>query len=166
MKSTIPLSRVLIHFSGHPATAWAVRARACSADVRDRLVCAFLNNIVDQAIGPGLFSTHEVVTICVVLDRIHGLTSVIGKYPVEFFPDQQDFPGVNVDIGGLSLEASQGLVDHDAGMWQAKTLALGTTGQQKRPHAGGLTDTHGADIGLDKLHGVVDCKTGRYRATR
>ena len=58
---------------------------------------------------------------------------------------------VDVDVRGLALEAAQGLVDHHARMGQAEPLSLGAAGQKQGPHAGGLADAHGADIGLDDL---------------
>ena len=48
---------------------------------------------------------------------------------------RQDLPGVDLDVGGLALEAAQGLVDHHARVRQAQALALGAAGQQHRAHA-------------------------------
>ena len=63
---------------------------------------------------------------------------------------------MNVYISRLSLITSQGLMDHDPRMGQAEAFARGAAGQQQRSHAGRLADTHGADIRLDKLHGIVN----------
>src|SRR5438445_10906808 len=39
---------------------------------------------------------------------------------------------------------------------RADRFALGTTPQQHGPHAGGHANTRRSDLGLDKVHGVVD----------
>ena len=50
--------------------------------------------------------------------------------------------------------------DHDAGVRQRITLALGTGSEQERTHAGGHADTDGAHLRLDELHRIVDAETG------
>lgn len=57
------------------------------------------------------------------------------------------------------------LMQHDAGMRQGIALPFGTGGQQERAHRGRLADTDGADGRTDVLHGIVDCQSGRDRAT-
>lgn len=57
-------------------------------------------------------------------------------------------------------------IDHNPRMRQAVALTLGASGQQNRAHAGGLTDHHGGDVWLDKLHRVVDCQARCHHATR
>ncbi len=42
-------------------------------------------------------------------------------------------------------------------------LALRAAGEQHRAHAGGLADAHGADVGLDELHRVVNRQSGADR---
>ena len=63
---------------------------------------------------------------------------------------------MDFDIGGLSLESTQWLMNHDPGMRQAVTFILGTAGEQQRTHTGGLAQAYGADVRLDELHGVVN----------
>ena len=71
---------------------------------------------------------------------------------------------MNLDIRCLSLESTQRLMNHHPGVGETKPFSRLATGQQQSTHACGLTDAHGADIGTHKLHGVVDCQTGAYRA--
>ncbi|CEV36653.1 Uncharacterised protein [Salmonella enterica subsp. enterica serovar Typhi] len=68
----------------------------------------------------------------------------------------QNFAGVNFNIRRLALIAAQRLVDHDARVRQAETFAFRPGSQQKRPHRGRLSHTNGADVWLNKLHGVID----------
>ena len=85
---------------------------------------------------------------------------MVGQQLVQAGLDIEDFLGVDLDIGGLTLEAAQRLVDHHARVRQAVTLALGTSSQQEGAHAAGLADADGRDVRLDELHGVVDRHAG------
>ena len=69
---------------------------------------------------------------------------------------------VNFDISRLPLCTAAGLMDHGSRVGQYKALAFGTTTEQKRTHGSGLTDTHGADIGLNKLHRIVNGQPRRH----
>ncbi|VXA83560.1 conserved hypothetical protein [Aeromonas veronii] len=121
---------------------------------------------VNQTIGHGLLGGHEVVTIGVTLDGSHVLTGVECQALVQGIFDLQDLLGVDLDIRCLTLEATQRLVDHHAGVRQAETLALGAASKQEGTHGAGLPHADGADIRLDELHGVVDGHTCSHRTTR
>src|SRR5690606_1431884 len=69
-------------------------------------------------------------------------------------------------VRSLPLSSATGLVDHHPGIWQTIPLALSTGGQQEGPHATGLTNTHCADVWLDKLHSVVNRHSRRYGSSR
>ena len=71
---------------------------------------------------------------------------------------------MNINVTGLPLEATQGLVDHHPRMREAVAFACRPSSQQKRTHARRLTDAQGADIRFDKLHGVIDGKPRRHQA--
>src|SRR5690554_6975449 len=71
---------------------------------------------------------------------------MMGQQAVQGVADFQDFAGVDFDISSLPLIATQWLVDHDTGMRQAGTLALGATGEQKGTHAGRLANAQGRHI--------------------
>ena len=55
---------------------------------------------------------------------------------------------------------------HDAGVRQRIALARCAGTQQELPHRRAESHTDGADLGLNKLHGVVDRHAGSDRATR
>src|SRR5205807_1477149 len=69
---------------------------------------------------------------------------------------REHLAGVDVDVGGLPLEARGGLVDDDPAVGQREALALGAAGQQQRAHRGGDPEADRRHVGLDELHGVVD----------
>ena len=51
-------------------------------------------------------------------------------------------------------------MNHDTGIGQSKTLALGTGSQEERSHTGRHPDTNRAHIRFDELHCVVNTHTG------
>ena len=73
---------------------------------------------------------------------------------------------MNFDVRGLALKTAHRLVDHDARVRQAESLALRAGGEQKRTHAGGLADAQRRHIWFDVLHGVVDRHAGSHRSPR
>jgi hypothetical protein len=58
------------------------------------------------------------------------------------------------------------LVDHDPRVGQRHAHARLARREQEAAHRGGLADAHGADLGLDVLHGVVDRHAGGDHAAR
>ena len=121
---------------------------------------ALVEDLVDQPILHRRLATHEVVAFGVQRDLLHRLTSVAGKDLVELIADQQDLAGMDVNIRRLAREAAQGLMDHHARVGQAEAFARGPACQQQGAHARRLTNTHGAHIGADEAHGVVDGQPG------
>ncbi len=91
---------------------------------------------------------------------------MLRKYLVQPLAGLQDLLGVDVDVRRLTLESAQRLVNQYARMRQAEALALGAPGEQQGAHAGRLADAHGADVGFDELHGVVDGESGGDHASR
>ena len=53
------------------------------------------------------------MAIWYVPDALEILTCMMRQNLVEFLAHQQDLPGVDIDVRGLTLEAAQRLVDHD-----------------------------------------------------
>ena len=113
-----------------------------------------------------LLRVHEIVAVGIAGDRVDILPGVARQQFVELLARFQDFPGVDVDIRRLALEAAERLVNHHPRVRQAVALAVLTGRQQHGAHARRLADAHGADVRTDDLHGVVDCESGRDRATR
>src|SRR5919106_4207841 len=98
------------------------------------------DDIVDEAVILGLLSGHEEITIGVTLDAFEVLARVFGHDRVQGLLDAEDLTRLDLDIRRLPLEAARWLMDHDTGVRQAITLALGTGCQQQRAHAGRLPD--------------------------
>ena len=62
------------------------------------------------------------------------------------------------------MGAAAGLVHHDAGVGQGKTLARRAGGEQQAAGGGGHADADGADGAADVLHRVVHRQGGRDHA--
>ena len=81
------------------------------------------------------------------------------RFKCSFKP--KDLSGLDVDIRGLPLESSHGLMDQDSRMGKRIPFTLLSRSQKQRRHAGGLPEADGRDLRLDVLHGVVDRQSGR-----
>src|SRR5262245_63225030 len=123
-------------------------------------------SLVHDAVLYRVFGTHEKVTLRVPGDGIDRLAGVLGKDLVEPPAQVEDLLRVDLDVGGLALEAAHGLVDHDARVGQCKTLASVPRRKEQRAHARRLADAKGRYVGLDELHGVVDGEARRHRPAR
>src|SRR5690606_8684217 len=108
----------------------------------------------------------EIVTFCIDGDTFDRLPSVVGQYLVQALTQSQDFAGLNLNIGSLTLGTTRRLVDHDAGVGQRVTLALGSRGKQKRAHAGRNAGAQRGNVRLDELHGVINGHARVYRSAR
>ena len=118
--------------------------------------CPGRDDLVDHAVGHGLLGRHDEVAVGVLGDLLLGLAGVVGQHPREQVAHAQDLLGLELDVGGLALDAAPGLVQQDPGVRQGEALALGAGGQQHRGGRGGLAEAEGRDVGLDELHRVVD----------
>ena len=107
---------------------------------------------VDQAESPGFLCGHEIVTLAGGGDFFDGPAGVLGENAVH--PRLDGFQTLQVDshIRDLTLGTRGGLVDHDLGIGQRHTLALGAGAQQERAHRSRQTDADGRDIALNVLH--------------
>ena len=111
---------------------------------------------VDEPVLDGLVGLEEAVALHVAVDLLLGLPGVVGVDLVGALADVEDLAGVDLDVGGLALEARRRLVDEDPAVGQREALALGPAGQQQRAHRHRDPDADGGDVGLDELHRVVD----------
>ncbi len=72
----------------------------------------------------------------------------------------------NFDFCSLSLCAAKRLVNHNFCIGKRKSLALCTTCKQECSHAGCHANTYSGHITFDILHGIINCHTCGYTATR
>src|SRR5690606_29936785 len=84
---------------------------------------------------------------------------------VQTSADLENFLSLNMDVRSLALGTTTRLMNHDPGVGQAEAFAFGTGSQEEGAHTAGLTNAHGADIRLDKLHGVVNRHARGYGST-
>ena len=114
------------------------------------------DDLVDHAVGHGLFRRHDEVAVGVLGHLLLGLAGVLGQHAREQVAHAQDLLGLQLDVAGLALDTAPGLVQQDAGVRQREALALGPGRQQHRGGRGGLAEAEGGDVGLDELERVVD----------
>ena len=134
--------------------------------MRPRDAAAVRDHLVDQPERLGFLGRHELVALDRRLDHVERLAGVLDIDVVEALAQAAGFPGLDLDVGRLALDAARGLVDHDPRIGQREALALGAGGQQQRAHRGGLADADGRDRRADVLHRVVDREARRHHAAR
>src|SRR5438552_10071229 len=123
-------------------------------------------NLVHYPVLYRVWRPHEKVAFRVPGDDVDRLGGVLCKNFIQPPAQVQDFLGMDLDVGGLALEAAHRLMDHDARVGQAEALVLVARGEEQRPHAGGLADAQRADVRFDELHRVVNGQSGRNRPAR
>lgn len=104
------------------------------------------DHFVDDPVLNSFLRRHEKVAITIRFDLTFRLVAVIGNVGVEHFPDEKDLLGLDLDISGLPLGATQGLVDHNPRIGQGPAFALGPGAEQERSHAGGHAEANGLDV--------------------
>ena len=82
-----------------------------------------LNNLIDDTVIQSLVRRHEKVPIRIRLDLLNRLIAILGNVLVQTRLDEQNFFGLDFNVGGLSLRASEGLVDHDTAVGQTLAFA-------------------------------------------
>ena len=125
-----------------------------------------LIDFVDDAVLQRFFRAHEVVAFHILLHALYILTGHFGHHTGHFFLGLHQPFSPDGHVGGLTLCAAQGLMDHDLAVRQRQTLALLARHHQERAHAGGHADAHGAHVGLDIVHGVKDRHACGHAAAR
>lgn len=90
---------------------------------------------------------------------------MFGNDVVQFFLELLDFSCCNLNIGGLPLSPTHGLVYHHSRMAQRKALALGSGHKQHSRHRRRHAGAYRGNIARYILHGVIDAKTGIHAAT-
>src|SRR5439155_23296025 len=92
-------------------------------------------------------------------DVVHGVARVQGGELVEYRPDHDDLPGLDVQVAGLTLDSLapiEGLVHVVRGARQGEPLAFRPRHQHHGAKARGTADAYGRDGRPDILHRVVD----------
>src|SRR5437868_3950182 len=169
--------------STHPAPAAATRSRTiCSTDTstppnrpnyRYEVICGKRcasyrsdarrralpagEDIVDQAVAPGLLGGHEQVALDVLADLQHRPAGMPGQDLLLLVAHPQDLPRLDLQVAGLPTPAlGGGLVEQDPRVRQRRPFARSARRQQHGRRRGGLADADGLDLGPDEPHRVVD----------
>src|SRR5262245_41659472 len=75
-----------------------------------------IDDFIDQAILRGFLGGHKSIAVGVLLDLVEGMAGVLQQNLVHLLLDPPEFLGVDRDFLSSALHASEGLVDHDAGV--------------------------------------------------
>src|SRR5271156_231386 len=94
-------------------------------------------NAVDQAPFARAFCIHEMVAVQRALDLLVGPAAMFGVEAGDASLGLERLLGVNEDVGRLSLEPAERLMDVEAGVGQRRALARLPGHQEKRPHGPG-----------------------------
>jgi len=132
------------------------RGLAVGADGLQALQVLGVEDVVHEAVVPGLLRAHPVVAVGVVLDLVDALVGVEGQDLVEPLLQPHDLLGLDLDVGGLSLGPAHRLVDHDPRVGQAGAPAVLPGREQHRAHRGGEPDADRRHGRVHVLHRVVD----------
>jgi len=112
-------------------------------------------NFVNNTISLSFVRRHPEVPFGVFLDGREILTGVVDEDVIQLEPQANDFLGLDLDVGHLTLDSAVRLVKHDACVWERKALAGSTGGHEHRRRRGGLAHAEGGHVGLDVLDGVL-----------
>src|SRR6185436_28444 len=93
------------------------------------------DDLVDQTVLDRLLAGHEHVAIGVLLDLLDALPRVLDEHVVQLLADTQDLARLDVDVGRLTLNTAERLMDHDAGVRKREPLSLPARSEQPRRHA-------------------------------
>src|SRR3954469_3272501 len=85
---------------------------------------------VDEPVFLRLFGAHEVVALGISGHLFQVLAAVVGQDLVKAVAHVDDLLGVDLDVGGLSLEGRGDLVDEDLRVRQRHALARRAAGQK------------------------------------
>ena len=89
------------------------------------------DDLVHQAVFLGLHGRQVAVALGVLGDPLDRLAGVLGEDLVDDLPALDDLLGLDLDVGDLAADLAVGLVDHDLGVRQGRTV-----GPWCRPPAG------------------------------
>src|SRR5690554_542337 len=125
------------------------------------LSLAFVQNAVDQTVFSCLICRHVIVPIGIPFDLIQRLASVLVENLIDPGTEIENLLGLDLNLTGLTLGTAQGLVDHNPGVGQGKSLALCSGAEQQGTHARSHPHTDCGNISFDVLDGIVDCQSRR-----
>src|SRR4030066_974296 len=77
----------------------------------------FFDNRVNQAESLGFLPVHEIVTVGIILDLIHGTAGMVDHDLVQTLAHAQDFAGMDIEVRCLALKTAHGLMHHHARVW-------------------------------------------------
>src|SRR6476620_12734211 len=101
---------------------------------RGALELAAVDDPVREPVFDRLGGCEEAVALHVAVDLRDRTAGVMRIDLVDAPPQGEDLSGMDVDVGGLALEAAGGLVDEDLGAAEGHPLALRAAGEEQGAH--------------------------------
>mmetsp|Transcript_23991 Transcript_23991/g.45269 ORF Transcript_23991/g.45269 Transcript_23991/m.45269 type:complete len:228 (-) Transcript_23991:130-813(-) len=77
----------------------------------------------------------------------------------------QNLSCLDSNVRCLTLGPAQGLMDHNARVGEAFSLALRSGGEEERAHGSGHAKAHRTDFAWNELHCIIDCHASRNRSS-
>mmetsp|Transcript_9555 Transcript_9555/g.17953 ORF Transcript_9555/g.17953 Transcript_9555/m.17953 type:complete len:200 (+) Transcript_9555:73-672(+) len=115
-----------------------------------------LYNFINNSIFQSFLGRHEKISITILLNLILGLIGIFRNISIQNLPNKKNLLGLNFNICCLTLCPSQGLMNHNPGIWQSPTLSLGPCSQKKGTHTGSHTKANSGYVAGYVLHGIIN----------
>ena len=123
------------------------------------------NHLINNPIIHRLLRRHEKVPIAIRLDLILRLIAILGNVRIQHLANEENLLRLNLNVGGLALRSSEGLVDHDSRVGQGASLARRSGSEEEGSHGCCHAKADCGDIAGNVLHGVVNGHAGRDAAS-
>ena len=132
--------------------------------IKKLLILGINEHLIDHAILLSLRGDHPIIAIGISLNAFEGLTGVVGDDSIEFLLKFEDLSSGDLDIRGLTLDATHRLMDHNTRVRESEALALLAGYEEHGSHRSSHTGADGRHVGIDILHSVIYAKAGIYRS--
>ena len=121
------------------------------------------DDLVDEAVLPGLHRGVPVVVQRVVEDALHRLAGVLGDQAEHRVDRVPQVVGLDLDVDRTAADARRTAVHQDPRVRQCEPLALGPGREQELPGAAGQPERQRGDLTRHQPHEIADGEHGRDR---
>src|SRR5262249_8093775 len=98
------------------------------------------NHLITNPIRHRLLGVEEAVALGIFLDLFGGLAGALGHHIDQRLLGLEDLLGLDLNVGGLSVHASERLVDHHLRIGQDEAFSLASGHEDNRSAAFGAAD--------------------------
>src|ERR1700722_59633 len=115
-----------------------------------------LQHLVANTVRHGLLGVEKAITLAVLAHSLKCLAGALGHYVNQGVLGLENFLSLDFDIGGLSINAAEGLVNHHLGVGGNEAFSLSPAYKNTRPAAFGSADAVSRNVACQKPHDIVD----------